>query len=90
MIDWVEISFLPKSLLQTVFEFAGSLSNKQTRLHQWVCMEMLIFRTMHAHMYTPQRLLQFYTWHGRYRIKNMFRGFKFKVPYVTHAMTKIC
>jgi len=90
MIDWVGISYLPEPLLRVTLEFAGSLSNKQTRLHQWVCMEMLIFKTMHAHMYTPQRLIQFYTWHGRNRIKKMFSKFTFKVPYVTNAMTRIC
>ena len=76
MIDWVGISYLPEPLLRVTLEFAGSLSNKQTRLHQWVCMELLIFKTMHAHRCTPQRLIEFYTWHGRNRIKKMFSKFK--------------
>ena len=90
MTDWVKVSFLPRDLLQTVFEFAGSLSNKRTRLHTWLNMELLIFRCLYPDRYCPSRLLYFYKWHGHNRLKRMFTFDFSGEPYITQAMTKIC
>ena len=62
---------LPVDLRCIVWDFAGSLLNKSTRLHKFCTLELNLWRLIISGRYTPSSLRRHFTYVGRDAIRRL-------------------
>ena len=68
---WLDESPLPVDLRCIVWDFAGSLENKSTRLHRFCTLELLLWRLIITGRYTPTSLRRRFAYVGRHAIRRL-------------------
>ena len=65
---------LPRVLLRTVLEFAGSMINKRHRKHRFLQLELKLIHLMHnKRIVSPSELMGFYRHHGQQILADLIR-----------------
>ena len=68
---WLDESPLPVDLRCIVWDFAGSLENKSTRLHKFCPLELHLWKLIISARYTPSSLRRHFTYVGRHAIRRL-------------------